>query len=116
MLQGIKNTVRIIRNIPKLFKFLWSAFGAHLDYKFPGRVTRKAKRRLNKAIKKADNMHTVTGKRYYVLNWAKNEMIVVDSNFKDTYKKITGKALTGLELVNMALYVTPSTSQFRQRK
>lgn len=61
-------------------------------------------------------MHALTGKRYYVLNWAQGKMIVVDNDFKDVYKKITGKAITGLDLVNMALYVTPSRSQFRQRK
>jgi len=105
--------MRIIRNIPKLFKFLWSAFGVYVDHKFPIWV---AKRKLNKAIKKAENMHALTGKRYYVLNWAQGKMIVVDNDFKDVYKKITGKAITGLDLVNMALYVTPSRSQFRQRK
>jgi hypothetical protein len=109
MRQGIKNTVRII-------KLLWAAFGAYLDYKFPGRVQRVAKRKLNKAIKKAESMHTLTGKRYYVLNWAQGKMIVVDGDFKGVYKRISGKPITGLDLVNMALYVTPSRSQFRQRK
>ena len=105
-----------MRKAIRVLKFLWASFGTYLDYKFPGRVQRVAKRKLDKAIKKAESMHALTGKRYYVLNWAQGKMIVVDGDFKGVYKKITGKPITGLDLVNMALYVTPSISQFRQRK
>jgi hypothetical protein len=36
----------------RVLKFLYASLGAYLDYKFPGRVQRVAKRKLNKAIKK----------------------------------------------------------------
>ena len=70
----------------------------------------KTKKRLDKAIAEADEKHTLTGKRYYVLPYDSKDLKFVALN-RDQIKlaqkrKIIKRNLNIYEVLNMARYVT----------
>jgi hypothetical protein len=59
--------------------------------------------------KRADELHRLTGRRYFVVSDAAGGMVVVDNRYIDAYNKaMKGKAkkITIADLITMAYYAT----------
>lgn len=64
------------------------------------------KYRLLKAKTKANSLHKMTGKRYYVIPYQKGRLIVVDNNYVKLYNKYNKSKITIERLLLMSYYHT----------
>lgn len=62
--------------------------------------------RLSRAKRRANNLHKMTGRRYYVINY-EGKPLVVDRNFVNLYNREHPKQKITIErLLRMSLYYT----------
>jgi hypothetical protein len=57
--------------------------------------------------KKADRLHKLTGRRYFVVPKTANSLTVVDNSYIKYYNKVNkNKQITIVDLINMSYYAT----------